>query len=357
MKERVVIFIGTIVLLLMIVPVLNIAYAPNLRKISFIDRNFLYNTDIIVRWAGKMLCLMGISTDPQQVIVGHSGWLYLGDKYDQILTAGRRTPLETDFFLCEEIRQAIEAWDVTLASKGVKLFRVMIGPNKSSIYPEYMPTWARPVAPNVTDTLLSGSHNFIDPRKALLLAKQRYNAPLYYKTDTHWNFLGAAVAFQEFSLQVGNQEPEIKWPDKNAYQIREMALRGGGDLANFLRLSHDISEFEPILESTQNLSVVTQTNFDTQEVLPHGGPPSLPVLVKSKGALNNKKVLWLRDSFGGALLPLMSTTFSQILQIHWSEALKKDGRFLEFVDTWKPDYVFITVVERSAKNEIFIIKP
>ena len=30
---------------------------------------------------------------------------------------------------------------------------------------------------------------------------------------------------------------------------------------------------------------------------------------------------------------------------------------VDFVDTWKPDYVFITVVERSARNEIFIIKP
>lgn len=76
----------------------------------------------------KILRPMGISTDPQQVIVGYSDWLYLGDKYDQILTAGRRTPLEADFILCAEIRQAMEAWDVTLASKGVKLFRVLIDP-------------------------------------------------------------------------------------------------------------------------------------------------------------------------------------------------------------------------------------
>ena len=44
--------------------------------------------------------------------------------------------------------------------------------------------------------------------------------------------------------------------------------------------------------------------------------PTEPLLVGSPAALNSKKVLWLRDSFGTAMSKLMAFTFSETLQVH-----------------------------------------
>jgi hypothetical protein len=46
----------------------------------------------------------------------------------------------------------------------------------------------------------------------------------------------------------------------------------------------------------------------------------------------------------------MAATFSDVIQLHWDEALKPDLRLARLVEAWKPDYVFITVVERSSRD-------
>lgn len=69
----------------------------------------------------------------------------------------------------------------------------------------------------------------------------------------------------------------------------------------------------------------------------------------SPRARNKKRVLWLRDSFGLALAPFLAATFTETIEIHWSEALRSHGKQLvELVDSWDPDYVIVTVVERDA---------
>jgi hypothetical protein len=55
--------------------------------------------------------------------------------------------------------------------------------------------------------------------------------------------------------------------------------------------------------------------------------------------------------------PLMAATFTDVLQLHWTEAIKPGGRLLPLVDAWKPDYVFLTVVERDSRAESFAAFP
>lgn len=359
MRRSVFIFLSAVLLSLLVVPIINILAAPSRDAIKWKEKAFLYNMDFASRWAALLLYPFGISTNPKQVIVGRDGWLFLGDQYDETRTIDRRPPSKADFVLGQRIGSATEAWDAYLSSKGVKLFRVMIGPNKGTIYPEYLPFWAKPSIPNATDALLAGTRaaHYVDVRGALLAAKTNHSAALYYKTDTHWNSLGAGVAFQAFAQQMGKTTPEIQWPSQKAYELKRINPRGGGDLANFLRLTAYLSDYEPIIHASSLSIETTQIDFDTKKVLHQGGSPYKPVLVKSVGALNNKKVLWFRDSFGGAMLPLMTATFSEVLHLHWAEAIKPGGRFIQLVEEWKPDYVFFTVVERSSKSPWFAVYP
>jgi alginate O-acetyltransferase complex protein AlgJ len=363
-KRRIVIFLSVVLLSLLVVPLANILFAPNRDAIKWQQKTFLYNIDFVSRWLAKVLYPFGISTDPKQVIIGYDDWLYLGDQYNQTLSVDRRRPTSADVELGKQIGAAIVAWDAYFASKGVKLFRIMIGPNKGTVYPEHMPSWAKPVSPNATDALLAGTgaKNYVDLRDVLLEAKANQAVDLYYKTDTHWNNLGAAIAFHAFAQQVGAVVPDLRWPSDAIYDLSRIVPRAGGDLANFLRLSGSLSDSEPMIH-VQDLSVeTTQVDFDTKQVIHKGGNPAVrvslkPLLVKSLGALNNKKVLWLRDSFGNAMSPLMAATFSDVLQLHWGEAIKPGGRLVQLVENWKPDYVFFTVVERASRAGDFAAFP
>ena len=320
--------------------------------------------DFTSKWLSLALYQIGISTDPGQVVIGREGWLFLGDNYKQSQTVSRRGKTSDDLIIGQKIGDATIAWDHWLASKGVRLFRVMIGPNKETIYPEYLPMWAKPSSPTATDALLTGTgtQHYIDLREPLLAAKTSSNESLYYHTDTHWNSLGAGVAYRAFAQEVSRSIPEIRWPVDDAFEVSSIGPRYGGDLANFLRISENLHDMEPVLNATNLPIETTQYDFDSRIIIHKGGNPQVgaprkPVLIKSVGALNAKKVLWLRDSFGSALSPLMAATFTETVQLHGGVALAPGGRFIELVEKWKPDYVFITVVEREARDELFATYP
>jgi alginate O-acetyltransferase complex protein AlgJ len=362
-RRSVFIFVAAVLLGLLVVPTAHLVSAPGRETVKW-RKTFLYNTDFVSRWMARLLYPFGISTDPGQVIVGRDGWLFLGDQHDQTRTVDRRPPTDEDFRRGRQIGNAAQAWDAYLARKDVKLFRVLVGPNKGTIYPEHLPIWSKPSSPNATDALLAGTGQviYIDPRGSLLAAKARQASTLYYRTDTHWNLSGAGIAFQTFAEQVGKDAPEIRWPSPDAYQIARTDPRLGGDLTTFLRLQSHFSDVEPVIQAFTWPIATMQVDYDSQRILSQGGNPMLstpqkPLLVRSPDALNSKKVLWLRDSFGNALSPLMAVTFSDVIQINWSEAMKPAGRLLQLIDEWRPDYVFVTIVERAARAPEFTALP
>lgn len=364
MKRSIFIFLLSVLSVLLAVPAINIVVAPSRDAINLKEKSFLYNMDFVSRWTAALLYPIGISTDPKQVIVGKDGWLYLGDLYLQTLSDDRRPASASDIEVGKQIGTATEAWNAYLIDKGVKVFQVMIGPNKGSIYPEHMPSWAKPALFNPTDALLAetGDEHYIDLRPPLLAAKEAHREALYYKTDTHWNDFGAGVAFRAFAQKIGKSAPELKWPSEKVYELTRVTPRNGGDLANFLRLTASLPDDAPIIYASSLSVKTTQTDFATKQLLFQGGNPQIgapakPLLVTSVGALNDKKVLWLRDSFGTSLSPLMAATFKEVLQLHWDQAIKPGGSFTQLVDEWKPDYVFVTVVERDARTPWFAAYP
>lgn len=363
MKHRAIVFLAALLASLLIVPAVNLSRAPNFDSIKW-EKSFFYNMDFASGFAAKLLYPLGISINPRSVVIGSGGWLFLGDAFEATLSAARQSPAAGDVQLTKQIGVAAAAWDAYLASKGVQLFRVMIGPNKGSIYPEHLPRWAQPISPNATDALFAGTGNvlYVDLRAPLLEAKAHQEADLYYRLDTHWNNLGSAMAFRAFAQQVGAAAPELQWPSSDVYHVKSSQEVKGGDLANFLRLPTHLSDTRLDIRASDLPVQTTQIDFDTQKVLHTGGhlttiPPSKPVLIRSTHALNNKKVLWLRDSFGDSMSLLMEATFSDVLQLHWHEAIKPGGRLVQLVETWKPDYVFFTVVERDARNGWFTVPP
>lgn len=313
-------------------------------------------------WMSHVLYGWGISSAPEKVVVGRQGWLYLGDAFTATVSASRRGQSAADIASAERIVAATRAWDAWLRERGVKDFRVVVGPNKASVYPEYLPRWALPAHPAPVDALFARAAPwFVDVRPALLRAKAETAAPLYYTTDTHWTYPGGSVAFETLALALAQRSKDLRWPGADLLALRDVVPRQGGDLARLLQLQHDLADTEPHTGASSARLETIHHAAGCDKVLRRGGSaepdaPLDPTRVVSPGALNARKVLWLRDSFGGALAPLMAATFSETLHVRWDTALR-DGQLAQLVESWRPDYVLVTVVERDALSPLLATLP
>ena len=364
MRKLTQLFLLLVFCALLVVPTINVFSSPHPLKVKW-KKKSLYNMDFALHQLTAALYQLGISTEPGNVVVGLDGWLFLGNDSEHVISDGREGFTPKTIAQGEKIGAAAAAWENWLYENGVKLYRVMIGPNKGTVYPEQMPFWARPLPPNATDALLkgTGSTRYVDLRGVLKEAKTSQAESLYFKTDTHWNSLGAGIAFQAFAKSIEVAAPELRWPSEDTYRPIRVEPRSGNDLISYFRLKLDVAYPSPVV-ALQELPVeTTRYEFNSKSVIGTGGNPEMsiqlgqPVLVRSQGALNNKRVLWLRDSFGVALSPLMAATFNEVLHVHWMEAFTSDGRLAELVHAWKPDYVFVTVVERFARSDFFTTLP
>lgn len=372
MKNKVALFLMIIAITLSVIPLLNlhtkslVASNPTPEGAKNTQQTIsFYTIDYVLDYISPYLYYFGISSSPLQSIIGYKGWLYLGDKYMQTRTVSRRGQTAEDVSLARNIAFASEAWDAQLQKKGVHLYRVMIAPDKGTIYPEHLPEWAKPSTPSATDALVTcASKLYFDLRPTLLRAKAETPIPLYYKTDTHWNSLGAAHAFNAFMSYLLHTEPGLNWESDQKFRVTQVRNRPGGDLARFLHLKRYLTDKEPVISWLINTSIeTTQYDLESNKVIRSGGNPTIrapqtPIRVASPHALNKKKILWLRDSFGTALSPFMAATFTEVVQVHWYPAFRNHGHLLtKLVDSWHPEYVIVTVVERASRSPEFALLP
>ena len=360
MKRKLILFLVIAGTSFLAIPLTNLLFSSHIDRNTF-KQNILFNGDGVSSIFAKVLYPLGISQDPR-VLIGRSNWLYLDSEYQERIA--RPSNLTTSQNLGLRIGSALEQWNAFFAAKNVKVFQIFIGPNKASVYPEFLPDWAIPRASILKQEFIPEPARalYFDPSQSLLQEKPKHMSPLYYQTDTHWNALGAGLAFQAFATQVGKRAPEIRWPNAQAFDLLNTPSRAGGDLANLLRLSNTLSDRSSILRGPNSPITTVRLDYDTQSILFQGGNPSFastdkPILIQSTGALNNKKVLWLSDSFGSELVPMMTMTFDHILFMHWDQGIRPGGRLAELVTQWKPDYVFFTVVERDLGNGLFATNP
>jgi hypothetical protein len=330
------------------------------------DRSNLYNIDDWIGLVSRPLYEAGISTDPAQVIVGQKNWLFLGDGYENSVSTRRNGPPEGFQTHAEGIVAAQSAWNEWLSDQGVEYFHTIIGPNKNSVYPEYLPGWANTGEPTLLSIIMAtdGAEKHIyDPTVLLASTGPVLGGELYFARDTHWTEAGAQLATKALLERAKRRLPGLVLPVLDQEESDPVSWLG--DLAAFLHLEGHIPNQNVYIPRVIYPESVDTEQFDleTGELRQSGGNPPVanqqtPLLIQSDNALNNKRVLWMRDSFGHAMSPYMATAFSETVQVHWAAALENDAQLLvELVETWKPDLVFLTAVERSTTHEFLLTMP
>jgi len=250
----------------------------------------------------------------QNVLLGRDGWLYFkGEEGTSLDRYFRGTPPTSDADVARIVAELSRrhAW---LAAHGIA-YVVTIAPDKATIYPEHLPRWATRITPRspldrLTDALRIAGVPCVDLREPLRRAKARER--VYYMTDSHWNYLGARVAYGAIMAAIAETfapAPVAIAPvPLPAYVAGQDVYSGDlarmtGDSAHFREA--DVAPLGKVLASPASRCAKRAESGDEPDVERYAcdRPGRLPVL------------LAYRDSMAIPLIPMLSENFSRSVYV------------------------------------------
>ena len=248
-----------------------------------------------------------------QVVVGNGDWLYFTPTVPDYTGEGRLTQDELRA-IAENLRAFAEVYE----RQGARVFLAVV-PNKSTVYPQFMPDRypARDDEGNLP--LLKAACEdlpvtWVDLAGPLTEAAKG-DRLVFYKTDTHWNALGAAIAAEAILEATG--------AEGCGYAVGADVPFTEGELARLMGLSGALPE-------------------DVPEVVPDHALPAgdfgQRAFTLSGGGEGRLTVF--RDSFGTAVGPWLADAYGRCEMI-WSYPLESGHA---------ADDVLVLICERNIRD-------
>lgn len=280
--------------------------------------HFASRQEFITANARLEAALFGESAQ-EKVILGKDGWLYykstLDDYQGQDLLSDRE--IWSAAHCLTLMQEYAQAQNIS--------FLFTVAPNKNTLYPEYMPArYLRSDAPGnaerLYDALRQEGVTFAD-LEAAFCAEDRI---LYYRLDSHWNNLGAALAHDTILDALGKEAARLCAPDRFTE-----GKHYNGDLDVMLYpLGSDADvDYVPNWEWCFSINEPFHSAEDQ--------------MIHTLRAERSGSLLMFRDSFGNSLYPYMADSF---FEARFSRAMPYDLSLLDDSDT---DTLVIEIVERN----------
>lgn len=277
---------------------------------------------------------------PDKVLIGKDNYLFLtthGYPVDDYQGYKQLTQDDLD-----KIYMWIHAFKVWLDSQGIEFYYV-IAPDKSTIYPEKLPDTIRQVgqttADQITEYLSKRGIQVVDLRPILLQAKSM-GYDLYYRTDGHWNKLGAYVGYKAIIQELSKKFKVMRSVYMPIHTITYTKPENKGDLYRMMGIESYPYFYDVII----NYPVTFKVTYDNTKCK----VPRMQVTITQNINKKLPKLLMYRDSFGDSLQLLLANNFCEahfIWEYLWLSR-KIDTQLIKKV---KPDVVIIETVERYNK--------
>lgn len=270
-----------------------------------------------------------------RVIKGKDGWLFYNGPDGDPIADFTGTNLMSEDKLAKCAANLVSVRN-TLREQG-KEFVVMIAPNKATIYgEEYLPDNYLKAERTKVDLLVAYLTEYTDltvvyPKDELFAAKKELpEHSLYYKTDTHWNAIGAYVGAKSLLSALNIELPEL-----SDVEIAENKT-SAGDLANmmalskFLRYDNDYN----VENYSQNTIVDVTFPIENNENIMH----------YTTDGQDDRTMFLIHDSFSLSMIKYFSTQFDNLHTVHINYY---SPEYLSQVDS---DIVVFEAVERYIDN-------
>ncbi|WP_052293659.1 alginate O-acetyltransferase AlgX-related protein [Azospirillum sp. B510] len=325
-------------------PPASLAELQNLpeRLDAYISDHFGLRRGLIRLQSHIMGRLFGKS-NTQTVVIGREGWLFFGGDQSVPLYRNDRPFAEEDLARWRDTLKRRQAW---AAERGIP-YLFVVAPDKHSIYPDLMPPELTKLRPrSQLDQLAEAMRQapevgFLDLRAPLLEAKAG-GAPVYLRTDTHWNMYGSYVGYRAIMDALAGRVPGgLPRVTLGMEDFAQVAI-GGGDLAEMLQYGARDEDVRP--KSGSVLCAFTVAREESPTWLGKG-----TWLHRSHCPTASRKLMVIRDSFGDGLLPYISQGFGEVVYV-FAPSLPDFARFQALIDRERPDLVIEERVERRLQN-------
>ncbi|WP_139957214.1 alginate O-acetyltransferase AlgX-related protein [Flavicella sediminum] len=270
-----------------------------------------------------------------KVLFGKEGWLFLGNNYHQAFSQvkGEVVFTKDEVYTIKNNLEAAENWSVQNKIQ----FYVSVVPGKHSIYTEYLPYKIHKQKTKL-DQIVEAYPNLIDLRSTLKAKKQQQ---LYFKTDTHWNEIGAFEGYLKIMEQIKVNNHNMLLLTKESIDTITYNSKRIGDIGKIL--NKEMEEIAPKISLKNELGRKAEKNLEV---------PFYHRLEKNnyefrylnEGALNNLKIVVLRDSYSDFLINYFRATFSEVVFIYNHQFDKK------LLLKENPDIVLYEMGERVTKR-------
>ena len=293
----------------------------------------------------RLNLLFGKLLNPGVLVLGKDGWLFFGnsvgrgiDQHRGLLQLDQRGLSEFEKYFTEVQMAAKEA--------GIP-FVLAIAPDKHSVYPEFLPDGLSKKGISPADQVMANPVGFeiLDLRPVLIDAKASSPYPLYYKTDSHWNELGAYLGYRAIMERLPGSAPVdarmedfMSIPDPGK---RDLAIKVGGNVKFEDSLTYIRRNFLPGTLDVENLRNGTLSTLPAVDMIRVSQFPSLQVTNRQ----NTGTILLIGDSFLENISRYFNNTFGTVVYQSYADA----GSFgiSTLLDTFHPQAVVFLVVERN----------
>lgn len=289
---------------------------------AFFSKNFGLRSELVELNNRLKYNIFGESGE-KSVIAGRDGWLFYQSALHDYNGEDMLTPEQID-----EIADSLKNAQDYAVSKGVR-FVFAVAPNKMEIYGEYMPYYhAEYTGEGNYERLMSALDergvNHADLKAVIKEAKNGSGELLYHKLDSHWNNLGAYLAYAAIMDKAGLEYTDHS---ETGYDVQKIF---DGDLYGMLFPGGNEKDWQVVFDTEDKFYYTS--NFRGSD----------DMIIGTANDGGNKSVLMFRDSFGNALYPFAANDFEQA---RFSRALPYD-----LTDIGAYDLVVIEIVERNIGN-------
>lgn len=266
--------------------------------------------------------LFGQSGEPS-VIAGKDGWLFYESALHDYI--GENVMSESD---AAAVAGVIKQMSDYAKECGTKLVFVC-APNKMEIYGQYMPYYYRENTDDgnyelVMKALESTDVSYVDLKSILRSEAEQSEVVLYHKEDSHWNNMGAAIAYKAVMDEAGIDTADysrMKYTIENNFS---------GDLYGMLFPEGGHKDEQIIFDMEEDFYYTS--NFRSYD----------DMLIDTANDTADGSVLVFRDSFGNALYKFFANEFGTA---EFSRAVPYD---LTGIGDY--DLVVVEIVERNLEN-------
>ena len=229
-------------------------------------------------------------------------------------------------------------------------FYVVLAPSAFEVYPEYLPDYMLRTEKTATDRFCRMMAEKAPQVTCLYLKdkmlKHKKEGRLYLKNDNHWNFLGSEYAAEDILSLMAGDYPQLPQKIRQKFTL-EPYIRHEGNLNDMLMLNMALDRFSQ--DTEYHVHYVDSARYDVHENFNRKHKPipdfSYPWDYERRFTTNRSqqpKIVVIRDSFGGYLIPFLSPWFreSVFLFDNWEY-----GANDAIIQQEKPDIVLLIIYE------------